>query len=81
MSRQLVAYGPGRGGRAGVEVQLGHDMPDMILDRAIAEEEPVANDAIGVALDEQTQHLQLARAEAMGIGWYTCGIGIDPDRI
>lgn len=81
MSRQMVTNGPSRGGRAGVEVQLGHDVEHVVLDGARADGEQVANYAIGVAVGEQAQDLDFTRAEAMGIGRYTNSIGISTNGI
>lgn len=50
-------------GTTGVDAELGQDMGDMRVDRALAEEEVGGDLLIGLALCEQVQHVQLPRGE------------------
>ncbi|MDT5192204.1 MAG: hypothetical protein QOI28_4455, partial [Mycobacterium sp.] len=44
-----------------VEVQSGHDAPDVLFDGALGDPQPTADAGVGSSLGHQRQHLVLAR--------------------
>src|SRR5215217_3400495 len=64
--------GEGDRGGAGGQVELAKDPGDVDADRAGANEERVHDLAIGLAVGQQAQNLQLARRQSVRRGWTGC---------
>jgi hypothetical protein len=62
-SHKTMPNGERRGSGARLEPELGQDVQHMVLDGALANRKDVGNGAIGAAVGEQPQYLQLAWAQ------------------
>lgn len=62
-SHQVVADGPGNRRSAGPNLQFAKDIGDVVVDGAAAEKKRIGDVLTGVAIREQSQHLQFARRE------------------
>src|SRR5918994_601017 len=74
-SDKSPAYRDSRRFSAGVDAELGEEVGDVSLHGAGADEERLADLAIGVSLHQQAQHVQFAgrQAETAGVaghGWW-----------
>lgn len=63
-SLEVVAYRVGGRSRSRLHTELAEDVRDMPHDSVMADEQVRRDLAIGLALDDQAQHVQFARCQA-----------------
>jgi hypothetical protein len=67
VGHQAAAPGVDRRLRAVGQLELAKNAADVLLDGQLADPEPFGDDAVAAAGGHQTQHLQLALAQAVGL--------------